>query len=473
MHRRAFLIVVLAAFALGTFAATSPASIKWTEIKDIRYFASKEYVRVVVDLASFTNFKQGEIKDYKKIYFDLSHASARSFTKRTIDVDNSILRRIRVGQFTPDIVRVVLDLDNFEEYKIFTLTNPDRVIVDIYGARDTSAEPVQQVKPAEVDKPTEKTPEKTLFKEPETAKEPEKAKEAAKSQEKPKEPEKAKEDEKPSDKTKEADKSKDTGKPADKGKHKTKEKDGLKTDALIARKTIVIDPGHGGHDPGAISKNGLKEKDVVLDISLQLVKILRERYFFDVHMTRKTDKFITLDERTAIANGKRADMFVSVHANANNSPSVRGLETYFLNFSNSEEALRVAARENAISIKRMKEVQTELGLILASLARESKRDESLRLSHYIQKSMHSTIGKSYKGVADHGVKQALFYVLVGASMPSALVEVSYLTNPEEEKLLGTDEYREILAESIATGINKYVSTLPDAPQYAKAIVRKK
>ncbi|MBF0487297.1 MAG: N-acetylmuramoyl-L-alanine amidase [Nitrospirae bacterium] len=479
MRRRFLLIVFVVCAALVCYHGISRAAITpVTQIKDIRYFASKEYVRVVIDLVSFTNLKKGELKDSKKIYFDLEHASSLSFMKKTIDVDNSIIKRIRVGQFDKDTVRVVMDLDNFEEYKIFTLTNPDRVVVDIYGARDIPPA-VENIEKENSDKPSA-TPaavmeakEPEIVKESKVIKEPEVVKEAAKQSEKPKELEKAPEKglEKGSDTDKPAEK---THEAADTGRLKAKEQGGQPGgDALIARKTIVIDPGHGGHDPGAMSKSGLKEKDVVLDISLMLAKILKEKYYFEVHMTRTDDTFISLDERTAIANGKRADMFVSIHANANNSPSLRGIETYFLNFSNSDEALRVAARENAISIKQMKEVQSDLGLILASLARESKRDESLHLSHYIQKSMISKIGKKYKGVTDHGVKQALFYVLVGASMPAALVEVSYITNNTEERLLNTDDYKKVLAESIAAGINKYVSSLPDATQYAKASPHRK
>ncbi|MBF0516539.1 MAG: N-acetylmuramoyl-L-alanine amidase [Nitrospirae bacterium] len=512
MLRRFLALIIMLCFALGCYygisAASSPAI---TQIKDVRYFASKDYVRVVIDLLSLTKFKKGELKDSKKIYFDIEHASVQNFTKRQVDVDNSIVKRIRVGQFDKETVRVVVDLDNFEDYKIFTLVNPDRLVVDIYGARDNSTVVEKQVdKPADkainekeiFDKPAADAPpvvmEAAKAKEPELIHEPvkeppvkesditkpEAAKETFKLIEKPKEPAPEKYTEKIPEKLQEKlpekspqiiaepEKTPEAVKPGD-TKHKAKEKDTRQAEALIAKKTIVIDPGHGGHDPGAMSKSGLKEKDVVLDISLQLARILREKYYFDVHMTRSDDTFISLDERTAIANGKRADLFVSIHANANNSSSLNGIETYFLNFSNSDEAMRVAARENAISMKQMKEVQSDLGLILASLARESKRDESLHLSHYIQKSLISKVGKRHRGVTDHGVKQALFYVLVGASMPAALVEVSYITNPTEEKLLNTDEYKELLAQSIAAGINKYVTSLPDSIQYAKAAAHKK
>ncbi|MBF0458815.1 MAG: N-acetylmuramoyl-L-alanine amidase [Nitrospirae bacterium] len=476
MSRRFFLVILLVCAAIGFYHGISHAAITpLTEIKDIRYFASKEYVRIVIDLVSFTKLKKGELKDSKKIYFDLEHASALSFIKKTIDVDNSLVRKIRVGQFDKDTVRVVMDLDNYEDYRIFTLANPDRVVVDIYGVRDIppateNTEKVEKIENTETIKPekvetTEKVEKAEPFEKENPYKPIDAAAKAKDSTELTKEPDiTAKATVRPLEHPKES---------GIEGSHKAKEKGVQQGEALIGRKIIVIDPGHGGHDPGAMSKSGLKEKDVVLDISLQLARILREKYYFEVYMTRSEDKFISLDERTAIANAKRADMFVSVHANANNSPSLKGIETYFLNFSNSDEALRVAARENAISIKQMKEVQSDLSLILASLARESKRDESLRLAHYVQKSMIAKLGKTYRGITDHGVKQALFYVLVGASMPSALVEVSYITNHTEERLLTTEAYKEHIAEAIAAGINKYVSSLPDSNQYARAAVHKK
>lgn len=496
MLRRFLLIALFVSAAIGSYYGMSRASTTpITQIKDIRYFASKDYVRVVIDLVSLTKFKKGELKDSKKIYFDIEHASVLNFMKRQVDVDNSIVKRIRVGQFDKETVRVVVDLDNYEDYKIFTLINPDRLVVDIYGVREAAPAEKEGIdKPADAPAATMEagaakeppaaavTKEAAITKEP-IVKEPEIIpeiiKEAAKPAERPKDLVKAPEPEKTQEKiTPETDRAAEKAHealkpPIETGRHKAKEKTARQNEPMITRKTIVIDPGHGGHDPGAMSKNGLKEKDVVLDVSLQLARILREKYYFDVHMTRSDDQFISLDERTAIANGKRADLFVSVHANANNSPSIKGIETYFLNFSNSDEAMRVAARENAISMNQMKEVQSDLGLILASLARESKRDESLHLAHYIQKSLISKAAKKQRGVTDHGVKQALFYVLVGASMPAALVEISYITNPAEERLLSTDEYKELLAGAIANGINRYICSLPDSPQYAKAAAHKK
>ena len=235
----------------------------------------------------------------------------------------------------------------------------------------------------------------------------------------------------------------------------------IRVDEGLFKRRIVIDPGHGGHDPGAIGPNGLYEKDVVLDIALKVKDIINKEYpQYEVILTRDRDIFIPLDERTNIANKNNADLFISIHANASPNKYAKGIETYILNWTDDEEAMRVAARENAISLKRMKEVQNELGIILASLERESKRDESVRIAGYIQKSLISKIQSKYTSVQNLGVKQALSYVLIGAKMPSALVEVSFISNPEEERLLADESYRQILAYSIVNGINSYFSSVP-------------
>ncbi|MCL4456272.1 MAG: N-acetylmuramoyl-L-alanine amidase [Nitrospirae bacterium] len=230
---------------------------------------------------------------------------------------------------------------------------------------------------------------------------------------------------------------------------------------FFAQRRIVVDAGHGGHDPGAVGPRGLYEKDVVLDIALKVRDIMKREYpSYEVILTRDKDVFIPLDERAAIANKGNADLFVSIHANASTNRNARGMETYLLNYTDDEEAMKVAARENAISLKKMKQVQNELNVILASLERESKRDESVKVAGYIQNSLASSIQPQYPKVMDLGVKQALFYVLVGAKMPSALVEVSFISNPEEEKLLDDEAYREKLASSVVSGIHSYFSAAP-------------
>ncbi len=238
-------------------------------------------------------------------------------------------------------------------------------------------------------------------------------------------------------------------------------------EASIMRRKIVLDPGHGGHDTGAIGPTGLYEKDVVLDIALRVRSIIKKEYpTYEVILTRDSDVFIPLPERAQIANKSEADFFLSIHANASPNRKARGIETYLLNWTNDEEALKVAARENAISLKKMKQVQSELGVILASLDRDRKRDGSLNLAGNIQRSLVSSIKTGYPKVADLGVKQALFYVLVDAQMPSALAEVSFISNPEEERLLSDGAYKQKLAEALVEGINAYFTSEPRQQQVA-------
>ncbi len=236
------------------------------------------------------------------------------------------------------------------------------------------------------------------------------------------------------------------------------------------KKRIVIDAGHGGHDPGAVGPNKLYEKDVVLDIALKLRDLLAKNPNFEIFLTRDKDVFIPLEQRTAIANSKNADLFVSIHANASPHSAAKGIETYMLNWTNSEESMKVAARENAISLKKMRQMNKKemdsLDMILNDLSRENKRDESIKLANYIQKNLVSDLHRDYNHIVDLGVKQALFYVLFGAKMPSVLVEVSFISNPLEEKLLSKDAYRGNLAKSISEGIVKYMAKAPEGQTVA-------
>lgn len=340
------------------------------DVTDIKYWSYPEYTRIVITLNNEAEFSKNRLTSPDRLYFDLKNAKLKKSLQQSISVGNGMLKTVRAGQFSETTVRIVLDLDKVRDYRVLTIEDPNRIIVDVYG-------------------------EKT---------------------------------------------------------------------AVLARKRIVLDPGHGGHDPGAVGPRKLYEKDVVLDIALKMKKILAADPNLEVFLTRETDVFLPLEERTAIANSKNADLFVSIHANASTQRSAKGIETYLLNWTNDEEAMRVAARENAISMKKMRKMQPEsdiLEIIKSDLHRESKRDESLRLAGSIQKTIVTDLNQSYSHIVDHGVKQALFYVLFGAQMPSVLVEVSFISNPLEEKLLSRDGYRKDLALSISSGINHYMKAAPD------------
>jgi N-acetylmuramoyl-L-alanine amidase len=218
---------------------------------------------------------------------------------------------------------------------------------------------------------------------------------------------------------------------------------------------IVIDPGHGGHDTGTIGPNGLEEKDLVLEVGRRLGKLLESRLGAEVVYTRKNDTFIPLETRTAIANQQRADLFISIHANSSQDPDARGVETYYLNFTSSPEALEVAARENAVSEKSIYELQD----LVKKIALKEKIEESREFAGDVQQSLHSGLAAKSPAIRDRGVKKAPFIVLIGANMPSILAEISFVSNPTDEHRLETGEYRQRIAESLYRGIAKYVNGL--------------
>jgi N-acetylmuramoyl-L-alanine amidase len=220
---------------------------------------------------------------------------------------------------------------------------------------------------------------------------------------------------------------------------------------------IVIDPGHGGHDPGALGA-GISEAEVVLDVALRLQKLLREAGV-DVVLTRRTDDYVPLEERTAIAVREQADLFLSIHANASRSRSARGVESYFLNFSTDPAAEAVAARENAATSRTI----NNLPDILKAITLNNKLDESRSFAALIQRAMATKLGAGKSGLRNLGVKQAPFVVLIGADMPSVLVEIAFITNPQEGRLLKSGAYRQRIAQALFDAVRGYQQSLKIAP----------
>ena len=218
---------------------------------------------------------------------------------------------------------------------------------------------------------------------------------------------------------------------------------------------IVVDAGHGGHDTGTIGANGLLEKDLVLDVALRLGKLLEQKLGADVVYTRKDDTFIPLETRTAIANQNQADLFISIHANSSRDPSARGVETYYLNFTRSPEALEVAARENAVSETSVHDLQD----LVKKIALREKIDESREFATAVQKSLYAGESAKSPGMKNRGVKKAPFIVLIGANMPSILAEISFVSNPTDERKLRTPAYRQRIAESLYRGVARYAQGL--------------
>jgi len=218
---------------------------------------------------------------------------------------------------------------------------------------------------------------------------------------------------------------------------------------------IVIDPGHGGHDSGTLGVDGIEEKDVVLDVALRLGKLLHDRLGSEIIYTRSDDTFIPLETRTAIANKAQADLFLSIHANSSSDESARGVETYYLNFTTSPDALETAARENAVSDQSIH----QLSDLVKKIALKDKIAESREFASDVEQSLYGGLQRGNAGLKDRGVKKAPFVVLIGANMPSILAEISFVTNEKDAKQLREPEYRERVAESLYKGVAKYAGGL--------------
>jgi N-acetylmuramoyl-L-alanine amidase len=214
---------------------------------------------------------------------------------------------------------------------------------------------------------------------------------------------------------------------------------------------IVLDPGHGGKDPGAIGVGGIAEKDVVLSVAKKLAGKLRNEMGVQVVLTRNDDRFVALEDRTATANAEDADLFISLHMNASPNSDARGIETYYLDNTTDEAAIRLAARENSTSRRNISDLQ----FILSDMTQNMKLEDSITLAHRLQGALVDGMAKPMGDVKDLGVKKALFYVLVGARMPSVLVEMFFITNRKEGRAVGRESYQDALVESLYSGIQKF------------------
>ncbi|HQP31702.1 MAG TPA: N-acetylmuramoyl-L-alanine amidase, partial [Deltaproteobacteria bacterium] len=311
-------------------------------------------------------------------------------------IKDGILETIRISQNQKDKVRIVMDLNAHGSYKAFPLENPARIVLDVSKKPDRI-----------VDRPEEK---------PLARSKPgiQRVRSHAHSQ-------------------------------------VAQDVPSIAKQLSLKVSRIVIDPGHGGNDPGAIGPGGEKEKDITLAVGKVLARRLKAEGF-EVFMTRETDVFIPLEERTAFANKRKADLFVSVHVNAHADSGVRGIETYILNLTTDASSIQVAARENATTSKSLSDLQ----FIINDLMLTSKINESSRFATSTQKSIISTLEKAGHGGKDLGVKQAPFYVLMGAQMPSILVEIGFITNTAECELIQDREYQNSIVEGIISGINSYI-----------------
>lgn len=478
---------------------------KPTHVTSVRHWSNPEYTRIAIGLEKDVKFEAQRIANPKRIFFDLLDTNlTSSLLGKTFDVDDGLLKKIRVAQFQPGKSRIVLEVADRSDYTTFVLTDPPRLIIDIHSkdihSKDVQAKkaapeaPLKESAAASPEDP--KTSDTAGISQPRVAAEA--RAQARKTTDKPmlgatsngarKTVLEADDDDeravtvakldppeiKPAAKapitlappalnlpTLARSSSRNRRQPATIFPDVREASPTASGDRSLIRalglkiSKIVIDPGHGGHDTGTIGPNGLEEKDLVLDVGRRLGKLLQSRLGADVVYTRKDDTFIPLETRTSIANQEQADLFVSIHANSSRDPDARGVETYYLNFTSSAEALDVAARENAASDKSVYELQD----LVKKIALKEKIEESREFASNVQRALHSGLAVKSPGIRDRGVKKAPFIVLIGANMPSILAEISFVSNPGDERRLQTSDYRQRIAESLYRGISKYVSGL--------------
>ncbi len=454
---------------------TSPALIL---IRDIKRTAIPDGMRVTIEMASETSFRAERLENPRRVFFDLRGTRpVPSLLDATLRYSDEIVREIRLGRHPQSTTRIVFDMQGVDSYSVFTLYSPFRLVIDfkpqaaVTGSSGTKPPPIAMApsladtrrpasRPVQPDlKPsvaTDARAVKALSKPPGTVGvappvpsltlTPLSSSAAAKLKFEPL----------PQIPLKSAPARATAPAPVTSalpaanldGKFSLARQLGLG----VAR--VVIDAGHGGHDPGA-QGNGVNESELTLDVATRLSKLLQKQPGVEVVMTRDTDVFVPLEERTAIANREGADLFLSIHANASRNPRAAGVETYFLNFASNQDAEAVAARENSGSARAMHSLPD----IVKAIALNNKLDESRDFADIVQRSMVKRLSTRNKQLRDLGVKQAPFVVLIGASMPSVLAEISFVTHRQEGQLLKSTAYRQQIAEALYDAVVKYQESL--------------
>jgi len=450
-------------------ATPPPPSGSGAEVTRIRTWNADTYTRIVIDLGSPVTYRATRISGPDRIYFDLDHARLEpSLIHTPIQVEQGgYLKALRVAQNQGGVVRVVLEVTQVKNYSVFLLKNPARLVVDVYGPSgseaasappgevppasrpDRHAQPQQQPQQAPVvaraDNPPPPRPQSQPGSDNSTGSDTNTA--ATPDHSSP-----------PLNMPKPEVRKTRASAPVKPPSVPTLPRDGQPslTRALgLKVGRIVIDAGHGGHDTGTIGPTGLMEKDLCLDVALRLGKLIQQRLpGAEVIYTRDDDTFVPLEQRTAIANQAKADLFISIHANSSPDDTARGVETYYLNFTNSADSMQVAARENATSDLGVHDLQD----LLQKIARNDKIEESRDLAADIQDSLSKRMSRVNRAEKDRGVRRAPFVVLIGAAMPSVLSEIAFISNPADEQMFKKPDNRQRVAEGLYQGIASYLQS---------------
>ncbi|MDH4321100.1 MAG: N-acetylmuramoyl-L-alanine amidase [Desulfobulbaceae bacterium] len=382
-------------------APAAPVSIaEMAVIEPLKHWSTDDYTRIVIETSKPVAFKKSLLPKNgnlpRRLYVDLDNCRVTPGYTASIAIDDGLLKQVRSAQFSPETVRVVLDIESISDHKIFSLENPFRVVIDVKGDRPVTTAKAVPAAPAPTKTPGKVSPAKPMPDAPSLAQQ-----------------------------------------------------------LGLGVKRVVIDPGHGGKDPGAVGPDGLLEKDVTLAVALNAAAILRQNLHCEVVLTRDRDVFVPLEERTAIANTNKGDLFISIHVNAAPTPKATGIETYFLDLARTSDAMQVAARENATSAGQMSNLQA----ILMDLIQSTKVNESAKLAECVQANMISGLSNRYQNVKNLGVKRAPFVVLIGAQMPSVLTEIAFLSNPAEAQRLRDPQYLADVAQELVSGVSRYAGEL--------------
>lgn len=425
-------------------AAAAPASPGAAEVSEtatvdkIRYWSGPEYTRVVIDLDHEVRFAQSTLENPYRLYFDLIDARLRSGLQRVHQVNDSFIESVRVGQNRPRVVRVVLDFASHGQTTVFPLYDPFRIVIDTRSGRGKRGQAQARqgaTQSAEISLEDSADGTAAASESPSAAGTNPSAEASPPQAAPPRVPD-----------------------PNVQGDFTLTRMLGLK----VGR--IVLDPGHGGHDTGTIGPSGLKEKDLVLDVAKRLKKLVEDRLGLEVLMTRDSDRFIPLEERTAIANQNSADVFLSIHANASRNRKASGVETFFLNLASDAHERDVATRENASSQRNIRELED----LLRKITRGDYNEESRDFAFVMQEHLAAKWSRQSAPTRDRGVKQAPFIVLIGSNMPAVLTEIGFISNPADEKLLRKDDSRGHVAEALYAGVEHYLRSLGDERARADA-----
>lgn len=380
------------------------------EVTGIHHHSYEDGTRVVLSIGGRTPLKYDRLTGPERLYIDLfgGQMSAALIKGTQLAIGDTLLLSARLAQNRSNKARLVLDLKRPVSFDAFWLEGPRRLVLDVRASE--APRPARTVKALELTRAQPAAPR------------------AAQTT-------------------------------AD-GRHSLTRALGLK----FAR--VLIDPGHGGHDTGSIGQTGLQEKDVVLDISKRLGQLLEKGLGAEVLYTRETDVFVPLEERTMMANEKGADLMISVHCNSARSSKVRGIETYYLDFTSDAWELSVASQENAASQQSVHELED----LLSRIARQDNIAESKEFATHIQLRLHSGVSKHSSSIRDRGIRKAPFIVLIDAEMPAVLVEIGFISNRADEGLMDKGSFRQEVAEHIYRGITDYADSLGSVTEHRPRVV---